>query len=281
MYYINFDFGTCEEEYVFDYYLFGTDVVNGQTYNVVFSTPMALLNHTTGAMNCSPMPTFTYGIREDGNKKVFLYNYSTATEHLLYDFSLNVGDTLFNSLLVHFPTCPTDYEIVTAIDSVMTGSVYRTRWHFTCIAPVVEGFGSGNNPFGSVFDPYFVGCVKLNPGSEYNGGYLFQYLDSNDANQYCNYPISVPDIYDLSNRFLISYDNSQSEIIIKNDESNFKRDELFEVQLIDLYGRIVVNEKIKLQDVTEISINPLIRGYHIIQLINSKGVTSSKPFLIY
>lgn len=68
-------------------------------------------------------------------KKIFFY-YSN-TEWLLYDFNLNVGDTLFG-----YQRCG---EVVSSIDSVLIGNNYRKRFNLSnTFTPhsIIEGIGS-------------------------------------------------------------------------------------------------------------------------------------------
>jgi hypothetical protein len=64
---------------------------------------------------------FCGGLREDGSKRVYYYNPSTASESLIYDFGLAVGDTL---------RITGAGGIVSSIDSVSINGQYRRRMNF-------------------------------------------------------------------------------------------------------------------------------------------------------
>ncbi len=74
-----------------------------------------------------------------------------TVESLLYDFNLNLGDTVHSLLLSLNLTCNSSIDTVTvyAIDSILINGSYRKAWQyvgqFGCFFfPVVEGVGSLN-----------------------------------------------------------------------------------------------------------------------------------------
>ena len=78
-------------------------------------------------------------IREDSQKKVYLLNNS---EVILYDFSVQVGDTVF------LEDISFQYVVVDAIDSVFIDDCYRKRYVFDDFYQDywIEGIGSSNSP---------------------------------------------------------------------------------------------------------------------------------------
>ncbi len=123
------------------YGLKGDTLLNGQQYKNIY-TLWAWDTTVT-----SPFNTYYAGIREQG-KRVYVM-LDNPPEHLLYDFNLNVGDTIFHdySLMTNAPD--SFYRIVTAIDSfLLQDGNYRKAFY---LAPgpgipfndtVVEGIGS-------------------------------------------------------------------------------------------------------------------------------------------
>lgn len=92
-----------------------------------------------------------YFLREDAlSKKVYLLNPTRTAENILYDFSLNVGDT--------FPVIPPTnipFYLVN-IDSVLINADYRKRFTFESTVPAgvfttiwIEGIGNITNILGS------------------------------------------------------------------------------------------------------------------------------------
>jgi len=117
----------------------GDTVFNNQTYKKLYNTnygPSILLK------------TFFGGMREDSIGRVYIYTATnqsppgiilqSQTEYLLYDFSLQVGDTL---------QVINDWNIIqtlTSIDSVMIDNQYRKRYIYNAWGQreVIEGIGS-------------------------------------------------------------------------------------------------------------------------------------------
>lgn len=90
------------------------------------------------------------------------------TTFLLYDFNLQVGDT------VYFPLYHTPVMHVSMIDSIMLGDgLYHDQWHFAQTGAVdqiwIEGIGSANGPFGAflpsasyTYGSNWLNCFKQN-----------------------------------------------------------------------------------------------------------------------
>ncbi len=80
-------------------------------------------------------------IREDTAKKIFYFD---ITENLLYDFSLNVNDSLVGNYLWNLPSS----IYISSIDSIFDGFRYRRRLHISepnlgsDYIQLIEGIGS-------------------------------------------------------------------------------------------------------------------------------------------
>lgn len=76
------------------------------------------------------------------DRKVFYVPTGEATEQLLYDFNLQLGDTVRGFLEDAF----TANDTVIAIDSVLVGNDYRKRWYINSIYQIylIEGIGSAS-----------------------------------------------------------------------------------------------------------------------------------------
>jgi hypothetical protein len=97
----------------------------------------------------NPMNIIGYAgcFRQDtAARKVFYVVPGASTEEVLYDFSLNVGDTVTSFLTSLLVSCAPDPTIVASIDSVLIDGSYRKRWEWKYDAwystYVVEGIGS-------------------------------------------------------------------------------------------------------------------------------------------
>jgi len=92
------------------------------------------------------------GLREDSTKHIYLFDYNSSMEYLLYDFNLTLGDTLPNALPLNQWQGGTIITI-SQLDSVQIGATYRKRyWCSTSLSSscspctnymsIIEGIGS-------------------------------------------------------------------------------------------------------------------------------------------
>jgi len=101
----------------------GDTLINSIVYHKV-NTPY-VMSYSTGTCGSSASAGYKGAIRQEvSNRKVFIIPPSTAVEQLLYDFTLQVGDTVKGYIATSF--VPPD--IVQKIDSVLIVSTYRKRW---------------------------------------------------------------------------------------------------------------------------------------------------------
>jgi len=94
--------------------------------------------------------------QEVNNKKVFYfppYGYTQA-DTLLYDFNLNVGDSLPLSYIYSFNFCD---AVIDNIDSVAVGNLYHKRFHISTVGTppwgqtwLIEGIGCTHGLFGGI-----------------------------------------------------------------------------------------------------------------------------------
>ena len=129
------------EQYVCE--ITGDSLVGGQTYQKMIYHGLKTEGPTSpGPSNCEPPTTFSrlYAlVRQDGLK---LYIYDGSQEQLLYDFDLQVGDTL--------PLSFNNYDNQITVDSITTIQIaneVRKVFHFTQqnqssqINKIIEGVG--------------------------------------------------------------------------------------------------------------------------------------------
>ena len=75
----------------------------------------------------------TIGIREDTlRRQVFLANSSFSEEILLYDFSLETGDTVTRNTYINYGGGIQNNFIVSHIDTVNIGGVLRKKIYISC-----------------------------------------------------------------------------------------------------------------------------------------------------
>jgi hypothetical protein len=134
----------------YKYFTDGDTLINNQSYVKIKKTEIPSLN------DVSSFPTYTGAIRQDTlNKKIFVILLDSTTENILYDFSLQVGDTIKSVLHTLASDCfGFNTETIVSIDSIQVNGNYHRVFHFqgSCTGPnggsYIEGIGSD---FGLLF----------------------------------------------------------------------------------------------------------------------------------
>lgn len=144
---------------LYDYQITGDTVINLITYHKL--TTVNYIISDGGGWGCSPTtpPFFGEGyigaFRNDTlNRKVYYYPKDSLQEYLLYDFTLNVGDTIkgYTRNFNHWTLGSNDNNdaVITSIDSVLINGVYRKQWNYTSnpsyflSGSLIEGIGNTN-----------------------------------------------------------------------------------------------------------------------------------------
>jgi len=213
--------GQCEppEFCTYTYYFQGDTILDTQSYHKIYS-------------NDSFSISYVGGLREI-NKKIYFFDRDCSAPILLYDFGLNVGDSIPLACMLCDAEEP-QYMKVISIDSVLIGDMsYRKRINFD-YGPSqswIEGIGSVSG----LFYPYY-SCVLCICGLELvcfeqNNMVLYQ----NEDNVNCfNYFVSVdePVMNALS---LIVFPNPVKNKSILHIES--ERESITSIELYDILGR--------------------------------------------
>jgi hypothetical protein len=135
----------CIENRNYIYYVNGDTLINNLTYIKLFTRGSGFYSWSgPPPTNCSGYFSFNDTINpaallRDSLQKIFIYTQNG--EELLYDFSLNPGDSI--------PGTSVTYEaVVTSVDSILVASSYRKRIHFNDQSGVshflIEGIGHPN-----------------------------------------------------------------------------------------------------------------------------------------
>jgi hypothetical protein len=138
--------GTADEYYSITFS--GDTTISSQTYHKL-NTPF-VRSFSTGICGGS-LIGYKGAIRQDTvARKIFFVPPSDSAEQLLYDFNMQVGDTIQGYL---------DYfglpAIIQSIDSILIGNSFRKRWNLSCYGiQVIEGIG---NTYGLI--EYLPGCA--------------------------------------------------------------------------------------------------------------------------
>lgn len=226
---------------------------------------------------CYYYNTYAGAIRQDTiHKKVYYYrnNSSTPVEMLLYNFNLNVDDTLpasFNN-----QDYPSNY--VSSIDSFLIGTSYRKQYHISVrgstmgqdsnYVQLIEGIGS---TFGLTYGliPPFEGGSALYCFSQNN---IMLYPNSTDS---CNLTLGISTFNPQPSTFQI-YPNPANTIL--NVELRMQN-ETATVEIHNTIGNCVHRQIAKSAN-CQINVSDLAEGVYTISISSKEGVVNKKFVIV-
>lgn len=234
----------------------GDTIINNQTYHKLV-TPF-IQSNSTGSCGFATSIDYNGAIREDiANKKVYYIPSSENLEQLLYDFTLEVGDTVKGYLEPDF----SELDTVHSIDSVLVGNNYHKRWLINSCYDIyiIEGIGSTfglihkSNSCMTDLDNYSLNCFQQNGNSLY----------PESANN-CNLITEILDIDKNENITILKNQINNSVTIEIENISNIK-----EIQIIDIKGNIIYQKINPIEK--RINFNNYSNGIYFLYLKDSKG----------
>lgn len=257
--------GACLD---YQYLITGDTVISGKTYHKLQESGASYHQDPQGICMFNPYYLNSYynhyrgAFRNDSvNKKVYFLDADSINEILLYDFSLNLYDTLpysyGNIPQIVLPVC------VASIDSILIGDKYHKR------------FGVGNCPtfpFGESF-AYLIEGIGFTygllayfiPNFEYS--HLLLCFQQNgmtvypDTNYSCSivtgltHPLINEIHFQINPNPLINGSTAQINTNIKN----------VSLQILDVYGRII-NKYYSLNDKSILELSKLNSGLYLYQV---------------
>lgn len=235
------------EDHWYNYYSVGVDdtIIGSYTYHI-------LNGGSEGAYR-----------NDDTARKVYYVPPLDTTEVLLYDFSLQVGDTF--KIPTVFTYCFDSIGVVASIDSVLIGAQYRRRINFSVIwdiiAPHIEGIGStsGLLEYYNICFEYgcYLICFKQND-TIYWGNEIQCQPWANEVNY-----------YEQSNREILLYPNPSIGVL--TIQGNYELPAVME--LYDITGRKVLQLAINNEQLT-IDVSHLSKGLYLYHL--TTGTTTAR-----
>lgn len=129
---------SCPDISVQDYYA-GDTIIDQHTYKII-------AEYVTDPIDCAPQGIGTGFLFDDtAARKVYWRIPGATSDSLLYDFTLEVGDTL-RGLYANTGLCSDAPVTIISIDSIEVGGSYRRKMNLSnddCFGPsIIEGVGS-------------------------------------------------------------------------------------------------------------------------------------------
>lgn len=235
-------------------------LINGILYHTVSY-------HTAGTQGCSPGCTGGFPISNDDgyyyirqdipSKRVYIRKANYLADSVLYDFNLNVGDTITDDK-IFWPSIST--AIVTSIDSIFIGSQYRAQYNFDVQgglpSSLIEGVGSLSGGF--IYPPSFFEGYNNLTGFIQDGIVLY--------GSYCPaIPLVVKDV-EVTSAIKLSPNpfHTTTTLELKEDFGNAK------LNIFNMFGELV-HQQIIISAKTILHRNSLAEGIYFYQVQNSAG----------
>lgn len=240
------------------YGIIGDTIIDLKTYSKIYK----LIDDTCLNIN----NTAYFGAIREENKQIFTITiYHGEQEILLYDFSKNVGDTIYSNSPEGYMAYPI---IISGIDSIeINDGSYRKRFwlegvYYSFLAECwIEGFGSIHGLFSPItaillnyFEPH-LSCFKQNESSLYLNNFSCDKC-------FCTLGTSINDFNGFRDKLQV-YPNPFSDQININCES---KNEYSEIRIYNSNGKMIYKCK-EMTYPTKIDLGELPVGLYLIQLI--------------
>jgi hypothetical protein len=242
----------------------GDTIIENQTYHKLV-IPYVQIS-ITGGCTQQNFPGYQGAIRQDvSNKKVFYVPPAQSVEQLLYDFTLEAGDTVNGYL----QSCNSPPDIVVAIDSVLIGDNYRKRWSINPCYDIylIEGIGST------------FGLLKPSPGCATDNDYYSLTCFSQDGQTLypdftiCPLITSVSGTDDFSDQISIYPNPSNGSFSV----GFVRADDITEIRISDMIGNFVFRKQMNNQN--NVSIHNLPAGTYILTVVDRKNRTANRKII--
>lgn len=261
--------GFCFHNRDFKYFFSGDTIINTLVYHKLYQS-----GYYQEAENGQPVPgcdgyyvfenVYVGGIRNE-NGRVYFHDFS---EHLIYDFTLEVGDSVNTSIAA------TGTQIL-SIDSVLVGENYRKR--FNVYNPlgssdwIIEGLGHEKGLIEPMFTPLYFDS-ELYCYAE-NSVPIFP-IGSN-----CDLTVKVPD--DAEEDLILKLSPNPTSKMI-NISLRGKQESVINLKIINLAGSVIMDKPWNIQSgMNEISVDlsNLAPGLFFVVIANGNTVIHKKVTL--
>jgi hypothetical protein len=252
-YYSNYGY----PNYKYTYFIKGDTILNSLTYHKIYS------DDSTSTIK------YIGGLREY-NKRIYYIDRYCSHNILLYNFNLNVGDSMKLSCMLC--DTPTVYTKLTSIDSViLTNMKYRKRLNFdngTYYPPWIEGIGC----MGGLLYPYYscTACMC---------GYESVCFEQNDTTLYTNpspyniyncfdYITSVNELNNKEDLITIFPNPAASKLTIEAPQNSI-------IEILNIEGQLI-KILVSSGNITSVIVSTFPSGMYFIKVRTEKGIEVKK-----
>jgi hypothetical protein len=239
------------------YGIIGDTLISGNTYSKIYEN-----NYWNGNMDTTFNPStanYFLAMREDAFKKIWVRRPSDTADVILYDFSLNVGDTFCFDYAM-----PGVCSTVDAIDSVMVDGSYRRTITITASETQIWMVGIGN--MWGLFDIMYTGNIYTHIRCHSQNGSLIYAYPGWTTECHCDNSASIDE--NMRGSFSVSPNPFHDKIEIESAEM------IEEIIIFDLAGKLVL--RIDKPLTNTIDLGDLENGMFFVTVKTESGFFSEK-----
>jgi hypothetical protein len=253
--------------YIKNYYG-GDTIIDGINYKKVIREILLLTNGNCCILPEGLSPGF---LRQDTvSKKVYWRNQWMNSDTLLYDFTLNVGDTLNGFLQEPYTSPPLT---VVSIDSILVGESYRKRINIDTNTTepqlnysIIEGLGSTDG-FVAPHVNYMGSGIILSCFSE-KGLVLYTHSINPDTIPCGTLPVAIEELLLKTKESVTIFPNpSNGRITLKCQPFALP----FKIAIYDMVGRKHLEKEIN-NEYSEVDISLFTNGIYLLRTENNKAL---------
>jgi len=245
-------------------------IINGINYSMIYT------DDVNGSTWCA--------FREENKRIYFLF--PDSGEMLLYDFNLEIGDTMFYYFEDIFELTQ-HHKVVTAIDTIrLRNGEIRHKWTLEPFIPSVENYsaiwdiwvdGIGSISRKGLFNPLET-YEELNGDNYYLGLFchndttLIYYPPCPYLNTFgCYLETSVKSFEDIFNDISIYPNPAQNQVTIDCQEQKIK-----DVEIINIIGKVLKQIEIQNNSHFIVGMSDQSAGIYLLKLTTDEGVVTKK-----
>jgi len=260
-----FSFPSTNANWIYQYYNEFQQPGPFSTYSINGDTVISNRNYKRISGCATWYGICNSGSIRDSNNVVYFIPDTCSTEYVLYDFNLNIGDTLFHPYDESFTG--NNFVVVGDVDYVVASDGVHRRLLMSSMDLWIEGVGSQSYLFSPTLHGYFAlsGNDRLECMS----------TDSGDWYGYSSCIVSIDNLIDLKNSVSI-YPNPFSTSAKLEFNSLIKNGEM---KLFNSFGEMVRKEYISNATSHILERGSLPNGLYFVQLNFETGTLQKKIIL--